>query len=316
MAPERARRPHEFLPKKKRRRPSPKSDCPFEDLKKSGNWPPVFTYPNEKNWDIVIIPNKYPALVHKPVCSARFMRGPHSVASGSGHHDLLVTRDHTKHFADLDPDRALRVLEALQRRYRTLAKDHCLLYASTFFNWGVTAGASLYHPHYQILTLPVVPPSVHHSLAGSERYFRQHRKCAHCEMLRWERKEKRRIIEENGLAISISPFVPMQPFELKVFPKRHLPYFEHTPRKDLRSVARVLQSTLRKVTKRLNDPDYNFFIHTAPLKNQKRYRYYHWHIEIVPKIQIPGGFELSTGMDINVVDPDRVAAILKGKKYS
>jgi len=135
-------------------------------------------------------------------------------------------------------------------------------------------------------------------------------------MLRWERKEKKRVVEENGLAISISPFVPMEPFELKVFPKRHLPYFEHTPREDLRSVAHVLQSTLRKVTKKLNDPDYNFFIHTAPLKNQKRYRYYHWHIEIVPKIQIPGGFELSTGMDINVVDPDRVAAILKGKKYS
>lgn len=265
---------------------------------------------------MAVIPNKYPALVHNPLCPRPLRRGPYAAAEGSGHHDLVVTRDHQKNFAYLSLDEATQVLRMLQLRYRRLAKDSCLTYTSTFFNWGPTAGATLYHPHYQVLTLPVVPPDVEHSLRGSARYHRSHRKCVHCVMIRWERTYKNRIVDENAAAVSFAPFTPRAPFEIRVFPKKHLPYFEWTPERDLRGVAAVLRSTLRRLTERLNDPDFNFFIHTSPLKNQKRYRYYHWHIEITPKFQVPGGFELSTGMDINVVDPDEAAALLRGKRIS
>jgi len=72
-----------------------------------------------------------------------------------------------------------------------------------------------------------------------------------------------------------------------------------------------LQAALKKVERRLKDPDYNFFIHTSPVKNKKKYGHYHWHIEILPKISISAGFELGTGIEITAVDPDEAAKILK-----
>ena len=312
VAPERAGRPH-WLAKKPARRPTPKNKCPFEDLRKSGNWPPISAYPNEKNWEIVLIPNKYPALRHANVCAKLFSRGPHSVETGVGYHDLLVTCDHNKNFADLEPDLAVKLLQLLQERYRMLSKDKCNAYTSVFFNWGLSAGASVYHPHYQVLTLPIIPPDIGHSLSGSERYFQKHKKCVHCAMLDFEKKEKVRIIEQNDSSIAVAPFFSREPFEVRIFPKKHLPYFERTPAKTLRDTSAILQSALRRIKKYLNDPDFNFFIHTAPLKDNK-YGYYHWHIEILPKISTLGGFELGTGVDINVVDPARATAVLRGNK--
>lgn len=314
VAPERARRPADFMRWRAPRKRTPKATCPFEDLKKSGNWPPILAYPSQGKWQIVVIPNKYPALVHTPECAVPLARGPYSVTTGSGHHDLVVTRDHDKNIAALGEHLAFEVFRMLQKRYRMLAKDRCLLYTSTFFNWGESSGASLYHPHYQVLTLPIIPPDIQHSLNGSLRYYKERKKCVHCVMLRSELSERPRIIEENRETVALAPYVSRQPFEVRIFPRRHLPCFEKTPARDLRAVVATLQSVLRRVKKHLGDPDFNFFIHTAPLKYQKRYRYYHWHIEVIPKLTILGGFELSTGVDINVIDPDTAAAILRGER--
>jgi UDPglucose--hexose-1-phosphate uridylyltransferase len=314
MAPERAKRPHDLIPKKPKRKPTPKSACPFEHPEKTGNWPPILSYPNEKQWEAILIENKFPALRHVRVCSPTFRNGPYQFTGGIGHHDLLITRDHTKHFGDLPLQQVSRTLEMLQKRYHMLAKDRCLLYTSTFFNWGPTAGASLFHPHYQVLTLPIIPPEVEHSLNGSARYFKRTGKCAHCVSLTFEKKWKRRVLKENGLAIAVAPYAPQQPFEIRIYPKRHLPCFERTPASTVRGVAELLQFALRAMRAKLNDPDLNFFIHTSPLKRQNRYGHYHWHIEILPKVSIPAGFELSTGVIINAVEPHRAVEILLGKK--
>lgn len=321
MAPERVRRPHQFLKKRSARKAGSLAACPFENLKKSGNWPPILIYPEAgllaglaDRWEAVIVPNKYPALIHRPKCASTVFEGPYPVTDGIGHHDLLITRDHKKNFGFLSERDAVRVFSMFQARYKMLRADECIRYMSAFFNWGPTAGASLPHPHYQMLALPIIPPDIEHSLRGSGAYHRRHRRCVHCEMLRFERKAKRRIVSENAAAIAYAPFASRQPFEIRVFPKQHRPYFEQTPASDLRACAQLLQAVIRRVTRRLNDPDFNFFIHTAPVKEQVRYRYYHWHIEVFPKISIPGGFELSTGVDVNVVDPERAASMLRGGK--
>lgn len=311
VAPERAKRPHDFLPKKKIRKFPPRSQCVFEDLKKSGNWPPVFAVPSEKNWNIAVIPNKYPALRHYTACPTMVRQGPYNALSNAGHHDLVITRDHKKNFAHLNPREATAVLSAFQRRHRELLRDRCMQYVSTFFNWGASAGASIYHPHFQMLTLPIIPPDVKRSLDGSMRYFRKHRSCVHCDMLRYECKMGKRIIYENAAAVVLAPFVSKAPFEVRVYPKAHESRFEMSQSRRLPLVAHALQAALLKIEKHLNDPDLNFFIHTAPLK-ASLYRHYHWHIEINPKITIPAGFELGTGVDIDIIDPDRAARILRG----
>jgi len=309
--PLRGKRPHDFGAKKIKRKVSPKSDCRFENLQKSGNWPPILSHPDDKNWEVVLIPNKFPALTHATQCPVPMSKGPYIIEDGVGKHDLIITREHGKNFGNLAPEKAVRVLEILQKRYRELSGDPCLLYTSAFFNWGPSAGASIYHPHYQVITLPIIPPDIEHSLLGSSRYFKRHRQCVHCDMISYDRKEKTRIIAENNLAIATAPFVSRNPYEVRVFPKRHMPSFEKTPIYDLRAVSRLLQAVIKRIASRLGDPDFNFFIHTAPLKNKKKYIHYHWHIEIFPKISIPAGFELSTGVDINVVPPEVTAEILR-----
>ncbi len=315
MAPERAKRPHDFLPAKKKRIPSPKSTCPFEDLQKTGNWPPVFLMPNDaKRWRVAVIPNKYPALTHSDACMIPMRRGPYTVGAGSGHHDLIISRDHVKNLADMPLARGVEVFRAIQRRFRMADKDSCIAYVSAFFNWGASAGASLFHPHYQLLALPIVPPQVAESLRGSAAYFRTHRRCVHCDMLTHELKAKKRIVRENAGAVAFTPFTPKSRMEVSIYPKRHSASFERASARDLTAVVAVLRDTLRAIRKRLNDPDLNFFIHTAPVRDQHRYKHYHWHIDVIPKILISAGFELSTGMDINVIDPDWLAALLRGKK--
>ncbi|HUX35736.1 MAG TPA: DUF4921 family protein [Candidatus Paceibacterota bacterium] len=311
LSTERAKRPHDLLEKKKKRRPTPISKCPFEDLQKSGNWPPIELQPGGKDWRIAIIQNKYPALKHANICATHFKTGPYEQLDGIGRHELAITRSHDKNLAHLSEGEGLELFELLQRRYMKLKKDDCLRYTSTFFNWGENAGASLYHPHMQMITLPIIPPDISHSLNGSKNYFKKHRRCVHCDIIKFEEKNKKRIILKNDFAIAVAPFVSRQPFEIKVFPRNHQPHFEKTPLADLKGIVSALQEVLRKVEKNLNDPDLNFFIHTAPYKDPAHYKHYHWHIEVLPKISTMAGFELGTGVDINVVDPDAAAAMLK-----
>lgn len=324
VAPEREGRPHNVSGppsarlawggKKLSRKPPPKKDCPFENPQKTGNWPPILSWPSEKSWQILLISNKYPALMHGKDCVKDFKSGPYDLKSGTGKHDLLITRDHDKNFGALSLGMATKVLEILQRRYKELRRDKCLLYTSTFFNWGSTAGASIFHPHYQVITLPILPSDFRRSLLGLESYYKKYKKCAHCVMLADELKTKNRVVDQNGGAVLVAPFVSREAYEIRVFPKKHLPRFEDTPFRELRDIAAMLQSGIKRIGRYLGDPDFNFFIHTAPLRKGVHDRYYHWHIEIIPKISIFAGFELSTGVDINVVDPKKAAAILRGEK--
>ncbi len=317
VAPERVKRPRDFLPKRKKRVPTPKSKCPFEDLQKSGNWPPIVVQLDRsgKDWRVVIIPNKYPALTHNHTCATLLRRGPYELSEGIGHHDVLISRSHEKNIAHLDLEDGLIAFQALQKRYRMLAVDKCLVYALTFMNWGESAGASLYHPHFQVLSLPIIPPDVKHSLDGSHNYFRKNRRCVHCEMIKYELRSGKRVIMKNKYAVAVAPFVSREPFEVRIYPRFHRPYFEKMPGAELKAIVALLQKTLLKIEKCLHDPDLNFFVHTAPLKRQKDYRHYHWHMEILPKMDVEAGFELGTGVEINVVDPDRAADMLRnGKK--
>jgi UDPglucose--hexose-1-phosphate uridylyltransferase len=311
IAPGRFKRPHQVVKKEVKRKREPIKNCPFEDPKKSGNPDPIVVYPNKHKWAVQIIPNRYPAVSHNAVMSVVARRGPYSVFPGVGHHDLVITRDHDRNFPHLTKSEAIQVFQAFRERYLMLFEDKYVAYLSIFHNWGPAAGASIYHPHYQMIGIPVVPPDVSHSLEGSARYFKKYKKCVHCLMIEWEQKEGRRVVFENDGAIAFAPFVSRSPFEIRIFPKKHLPYFENTYDYDFEDVVIALQRALRSVEKKLNDADYNFFIHTAPIKNKNEYRHYHWHIEILPKTAIQAGFELGTGVEINVVDPDTAAKLLR-----
>jgi len=315
IAPARAHRPSEFkgAPKQTKDR-TPKAKCPFEhperdhiviggDLKvqKSGR----------TAWSILAIENRYPSVSHRRGKVISSKHGPFTTMPGAGHHELVITKKHDANFPRLSPGGAEAVLELLKERYLALRDDPNIAFISMFHNWGRDAGASVYHPHYQLVAIPVVPPDISRSLRGSTEYFHEKGKCVHCAELAWERKEKKRIVVESVESIALAPFVSRNPFEVRIFPKRHQAYFEETGAKTLRDVARLLQKTLQRVKRKLGNPGYNFFIHTAPVKGKSEYPHYHWHIEIFPKTSTRAGFEFGTGVETNIIDPRRTADTLR-----
>ncbi len=305
-----------------RRKVALKTRCPFERPFSSVSETVILGYPAGAvrreatagwgSYRLLVLQNRYPAVAHRSDTVQRGTHGPFSTEPGVGHHDLIITRDHRRNFTKLSPGGASLVLEALRDRYLMLVADPNVRYVSMFHNWGPLAGATVYHPHYQLIAVPVAPPDVQRSLDGSARYYRERKRCVHCLLIDWERRQRKRVIVETADAIAIAPYVSRNPFEVRVFPKRHLPYFESTPDRYLDGVARVLQVVLRWIERRLYDPDYNFFIHTSPLRGKGRYRHYHWHVEVYPKFSTRAGFEFGTGIEINPVDPDLAAKIIRG----
>ncbi|RMD65934.1 DUF4921 family protein [Candidatus Parcubacteria bacterium] len=277
-------------------------------------WPPHIAYPDLEGWQIVFVANKYPALLPGKTCPVIRQQGIYQSLAGKGRHELVITRDHDKNIAHLTPSLAFQFFFLLQQRYREFRKDPCIKYASTFFNWGPSAGASVYHPHYQLVGLPIIPPDIMHSLDGSRRYFQKSRACVHCVIVNHELKRRTRLVAKAKHALALAPFAPTHHFEVKIFPRRHFPSFEETPEEVIQDVALLLQKVLRRIEENLGDPDLNFYLHTAPLRPRNAYRYYHWHISIAPNIAMDAGFELGTGMQIIHVFPEETPKALRKKK--
>ncbi len=317
LAPGRAKRPNFLREKKKPRTPSPKRGCPFEDLVAGGEWPPIFAYPSAdpSAWKFAVVPNKYPAISRggRDLRSEPFRRGIYHLRTAVGTAWLLITRDHNAHFAELSSSDAARVFEMFREAHDVSANDPAAAYVSSFYNYGPSAGASIWHPHYQILTLPVIPSHTEHSLAGARAYWRAHGRCVRCDILKTERRARTRIVDENAHAVALVPFAAKHPMEVMVLPKRHWDSLRDTPPAALAGVASLVQSVLRKLKSRANDPDLNFFVHDTPL-GPRDYRFHHWHVEIIPRLTIDAGFEFSTNIAINVMDPDDAAAILRGEQ--
>ncbi|MDP2855688.1 MAG: DUF4921 family protein [bacterium] len=314
IATTRKKKLRDLFVKPRERQISPIKNCPFENPQATGHKAPelIKFLPDKKDWFLQIFENKYPALRPENVSVQERKFGPYGVISGRGYHDLLLLHNHKKPLSEYSVREIKAVLAALQERYRKISQDKKNKYISIFHNWGVGAGASLYHPHLQIIAVPVIPPAVQHSLAGALKYYQRHRRCVYCDVLNFELKEKKRVIFQNKNAVLMTPFISKEPFELKIFPRKHSPYFEDEKEVVILDVAEALKFGLGAFKKKLGDPDFNFFIHTAPVAKKKNGRHFHWHIEIIPKISISAGFELSTGIEITTIDPDEGAKFLKG----
>ncbi|OHA14090.1 MAG: hypothetical protein A2909_02730 [Candidatus Tagabacteria bacterium RIFCSPLOWO2_01_FULL_39_11] len=327
MASGRSRKPRLFRRARGGQKTS-KKNCPFEDPQKSGNPKPILWYPfpnggapgeakfeniSGKNWFLQIIPNKYPALIpyKNKNCLQKKEYGPYKIVEGSGFHEVIITKDHNKSLAQMSNDEVETVLRSFQERYLILKKDLCLKYILIFHNHGESAGASIPHPHSQLVALPIIPPDVTSSLRGSERFFHDNKKCVHCVIIEWEIKEKKRVIAENKNFIAICPFASRVSYEIRIFPKHHSLYFENIKDKDRKSLSGILKKVLLALYKNLKNPDYNFFIHTAPPAEVSYAEHYHWHIEILPRTYKWAGLELGTGVEIVAVLPEKAASDLK-----
>ena len=308
----RAKRPESFKSLQSAHYQTPIETCPFENPQESGNGEPLLVYKKDGDWLVQVINNKFP-IVSGAECS--FSPRPYGLYSfqtpASGYHEVVVLRDHSRSLARLDPAEVELVINAYQERFQALKKSACANYILVMHNHGREAGASVSHPHSQILAVPFVPADIRRSLAGSKSYQAERGRCVHCDIIAWELKEKKRLIFENDSTVALVPYAPKFSFEIRIFPKAHSAYFEDIGLEEKRDLAEALKASLAKIYFGLNDAAYNFFIHTSPVSLDQPYDFYHWHVEINPRTATWGGFELGTGGDVIEIDPDEAARHLR-----
>src|SRR5262249_15631804 len=157
--------------------------------------------------------------------------------------------------------------------------------------------------HSQLIALPIVPLNVAEELAGAAQYYRYKERCVFCDLIRQEQDERVRLVAENEDFVTLSPFAPRFPMETWILPKRHGEAFEESTKHEYRNLARALRDILHRINKVLEDPPYNFIIHSAPVGDQE-YSHYHWHLELMPKLTTVAGFEWGTGFYINPMPPE------------
>lgn len=305
IAAGRGKRPHAFAGAPATAS-TPKETCPFEHFSETG-MPPALAWFGS----VAAVPNRFPAFAEGS-CPVLFKEGPYSFMDGVGVHEVFVLKDHDRHIPDLSPEEMADVVRAYQARVCAAAGKECIVYVLVFHNHGRDAGASLAHPHSQLIALPIVPPAVARSMEGSRRYFNEHGVCAHCEMARYELAAQKRIIDENEAFIAYAPFASKSAFEVRIIPKIHQPYFEKLKDNEVNPFAQILQRSIARLKKGLNDPAYNFFIHTAPVaQSGSDYGHYHWHAEIMPKTSVWAGVEIGVGIEISTLAPEDAAEFLR-----
>lgn len=313
IASERARRPNAFSSSEQRilteEHNSYEPDCPFcvgnEELDLE-----VERFPTSGAWQTRVVRNKYPALA-KEGALTRVFNGVQRRIAGVGYHEVVI--EHPRHnttLALMTPDEVQIVLETFQRRGAEMSKDHRIEHIIYFKNHGATAGASLLHPHSQIIALPVVPSSIRRRIDEARRYFDDTGQCVFCSMLEDELAQNERIVAVNEHFAAFVLYAALSPFHIWILPRRHSASFLQAQSDELASLAGILRDVVRKFYFGLRDPDYNLIIRSGPVKEPGSV-YFHWYVSLIPRVNRAAGFELGSGMYINPALPEASADFLR-----
>lgn len=323
IATERSKRPDDFRPVDGKVRERTESFCPFCEGHERKTPPEVYslrqtgTLPDMPGWKVRVVPNKFPALTPgQPVLA--LTKGLHQWLPGIGIHEVVIENpDHNQELSDLPVDHIKDIFLVFQQRIMFIEKDYNYQYVQVFKNKGKEAGASLTHPHFQIVATPIVPKRAKEEIYGSALMFRNNKKCVFCRMLKQELDEKERIIAENKDFLALAPFASRFPFEMAVYPVEHDALFSTLSEEKIRNLAEITKDILTRLKKVLQDPPFNMVLHQAPnpLIAEKKWpelnKTYHWHLEIMPILTKVAGFELGTGFYINPVAPETAAEFLR-----
>jgi UDPglucose--hexose-1-phosphate uridylyltransferase len=326
IAPERAARPDPIPLSLPTRPPAPCVFCGGQEALDPHEIYAVRTAgtaPNTPGWQVRVLPNKYPVLriEHK---FTREGVGMFDRMSGVGAHEVIVeTPDHDVETADLPESHLANVVCTYRERMRDLGGDDRFKYVLIFKNQGYLAGATLAHAHSQLIATPVTPKRVKEELSGAAKYYDFKRRCVFCDIIRQETQlTTERLVFENDTFAVISPFAARVPYETWIVPKKHACDFTTVSDAECAGLAQALKHTLLRVRAVLQDPPLNYLIHTAPFRRPRAGYWatiqhdYHWHLEVIPRLTRPAGFEEGSGFYINPVSPEDAASMLRGVPVS
>jgi len=261
-----------------------------------------------KNWLIRCVPNLYPAFTPPQEEIGKRIAEGFIAERAVGHHEVLIESPrHDEHPGVARVSQLIHVVDAYIDRMNEVCKKKYVKYVSVFRNHRLEAGASLSHAHTQIITTPSIPRIIREELKASKEVWRKDKECAFCEILVRE-KESPRFIWENRDFLAFAPWASVHPFEFWIFPKEHQCCLLDLSETQIKRLAEALRTCLGGLNALLEDPPYNFGFHQV---TAGACDYYHWHLEVYPKLAIWAGFEKSTGTFINVVSPEDAAENLR-----
>ena len=231
--------------------------------------------------------------------------------NGIGAHEVIIeTPDHNASMATMSEQAVEDVVWAFRDRMLDLKRDRRFRYILIFKNHGEAAGASLEHSHSQLIALPIIPKLVGEEIDGSKAHFSFKERCVYCDIIRQELNSDSRVIDENQDFVIIAPYAPRFPFESWILPKTHDSCFEDAQKREYQNLSKILKTMLLKMDRVLDNPAYNLVIHTSPIMEAVN-EFYHWHLELMPKLSKIAGFEWGTGFYINPVTPEDSAKFLR-----
>jgi UDPglucose--hexose-1-phosphate uridylyltransferase len=323
IATERSRRPTDFA--KKKREKAKVDVCPLCPGNEHMTPPAVLVYLKSgrkirkvkdengfrhKNWLIRCVPNLYPAFTPpKQKAGGKRIDKNADLAEAIGHHEVLIESPrHNEHPADAKIQQLIYVINAYRDILKELAAKPYVKYVSIFRNHGLEAGASLSHAHSQIIATPFIPSIIKKELETSRKIWKQNKKCVFCDIIEKESKSPRLVLE-NSSFVAFTPWASVNPMEFWIFPKKHETSLLDMQQSKVKVLARTLKTCFKALKRLVNDPPYNYGFHMTI--DKKARKYYHWHLEVYPKLAIWAGFEKSTGMYINTVTPETAAKSLR-----
>ncbi len=307
VASERAGRPADLISRQLSVEADPEQKCPFCPGNEEATPPALETYGPGGTWLVRVVPNLYPAFEgHEPLRVQNL--GPvFTQAEASGVHEVLVlSPDHDGSWADLDDKQAGLVMAAIRDRMEDHARRSTVRYTQAIVNMGREAGASLEHPHGQLLGIPFVPGEIAEEEAGFRRFEGS---CLLCTMLEAEVRAGHRLVLEDERVVVVCPFWSGAPYEMLIVPRTHEIHLEDASPADIVAVGRSIRDALRLLRTKVGDIAYNLVFHTAPHHHEGPF---HWHVHVVPRLTSLAGFEQGTGVMINIVPPEVATRHLTG----
>jgi UDPglucose--hexose-1-phosphate uridylyltransferase len=310
IATERWKRPNDLV--KKPGAKAVKRACPFDPGSpeiEAATVYPHFSHPDK--WKVWVMPNKFPALTYEGMPSTT-IKGPFTTINAVGGHEVFVdSADHNNTLAKMKPIEIEAILNGYRERFNFWNSDTRVKYVLIFKNYGEAAGASLAHPHSQLAAIPVVPPRVVEEMDKAEHHYKDHKHCIMCDLIRDEIALNKRVAFMNDRFIVLCPFASRFPFEAMILPREHSSNFMSITNEDIVSLADIMSRLFKRMANLLDDPPLNYLLHVAP-QYAPNLRFYHWHIEIIPRLTQVAGFEWGAGVYINPTPPEEAARELGG----
>jgi UDPglucose--hexose-1-phosphate uridylyltransferase len=305
----RRQRPNEFTARTLDVETDPSRPCPFCPGRAETEPPTLVTPGPDGSWRVLVVPNLYPAFEGREPMVVEHLGPIFTQADASGTHEVLVVHpEHNASWADLSDEQATLVMQAIAARADAHSGMAELRYSQAIVNYGREAGASLAHPHGQLLGLPFVPGEIQAEQSGFDRFSGA---CLLCTTIEAELDAGARIVYADERVLVICPYWSGTPFELLTIPRCHGAHLHTAETEDLGAVGIGLRNGLASLRAVLGDVAYNVVMHSAPYRAQGTY---HWHAHVYPKVTTRAGFELGTGVMINVMPPEEAAAILAGAR--